>query len=81
VRHKVNFLVNYGSEWDLNGLKEGGLRSADVSRIDLIVRWGGGRRLSGFLPVHLIQLRSASAFWTPMLIAKMSGENLHLQGV
>jgi len=44
----VNFLVNYGWEWDLDGLKEGGLRSADVSRLDLIVRWGGGRRLSGF---------------------------------
>ena len=39
---KVNFLVNYGWEWDLDGLKEGGPRSADVSRLDLIVRWGGG---------------------------------------
>ena len=48
----VNFLVNYG--WDLDGLKEGGLRSADVSRLDLIVRWGGGRRLSGFLPVQSV---------------------------
>jgi len=34
--------------------KEGGLRSADVSRLDLIVRWGGGRRLSGFLPVQSV---------------------------
>ena len=51
---KVNFLVNYGWEWDLEGLKEGGLRSADVSRLDLIVRWGGGRRLSGFLPVQSV---------------------------
>jgi undecaprenyl diphosphate synthase len=51
---KVNFLVNYRWEWDLNGLKEGGLRSADVSRLDLIVRWGGGRRLSGFLPVQSV---------------------------
>jgi undecaprenyl diphosphate synthase len=51
---KVNFLVNYGWEWDLNGLKQGGLRSADVSRLDLIVRWGGGRRLSGFLPVQSV---------------------------
>jgi undecaprenyl diphosphate synthase len=51
---KVNFLVNYGWEWDLNGLKDGGLRSADVSRLDLIVRWGGGRRLSGFLPVQSV---------------------------
>jgi undecaprenyl diphosphate synthase len=51
---KVNFLVNYGWEWDLNGLKEGALRSAEVSRLDLIVRWGGGRRLSGFLPVQSV---------------------------
>jgi len=51
---KVNFLVNYDWEWDLAGLKEGGLRSADVSRLDLIVRWGGGRRLSGFLPVQSV---------------------------
>lgn len=49
---KVNLLANYGWEWDLDGLKEGRLRSADVSRMDLIVRWGGGRRLSGFLPVQ-----------------------------
>ena len=51
---KVNFLVNYGWEWDLAGLGCGGLRSSDVSRIDLIVRWGGGRRLSGFLPVQSV---------------------------
>ena len=34
------------------GLREGELRSAEVSRLDLIVRWGGGRRSSGFLPVR-----------------------------
>lgn len=51
---KVNFLVNYGWEWDLDGLREGALRSADVSRLDLVVRWGGGRRLSGFLPVQSV---------------------------
>jgi undecaprenyl diphosphate synthase len=51
---RVNFLVNYGWEWDLDGIKEGGLRSADVSRLDLVVRWGGGRRLSGFLPVQSV---------------------------
>jgi undecaprenyl diphosphate synthase len=52
---RVNFLVNYGWEWDLTGLKEGGqIRSQDVSRLDLIVRWGGGRRLSGFLPVQSV---------------------------
>jgi len=26
--------------------------SAAVSRVDLIIRWGGRRRLSGFLPVQ-----------------------------
>ena len=51
---KVNFLVNYGWEWDLDGLREGALRSSDVSRIDLVVRWGGGRRLSGFLPAQSV---------------------------
>lgn len=51
---KVNLLVNYGWEWDLAGLKNGGLRSDAVSRLDLIVRWGGGRRLSGFLPVQSV---------------------------
>jgi len=64
-RIRVNFLVNYGWSWDLNySLKNGdvskgdsvvdGIASADISRIDLIVRWGGGRRLSGFLPVQSI---------------------------
>lgn len=60
---KVNFLVNYGWEWDLNSLKKADpnrkniaehIRSADVSRVDLIIRWGGRRRLSGFLPVQSI---------------------------
>lgn len=52
---KINFLVNYSWEWDL-GLKGGGigpnLKTSDVSRVDLIIRWGGRRRLSGFLPVQ-----------------------------
>jgi undecaprenyl diphosphate synthase len=51
---KVNLLVNYGWQWDLDGLRDGRLRSADISRLDLIVRWGGGRRLSGFLPVQSV---------------------------
>jgi undecaprenyl diphosphate synthase len=64
-RIKVNFLVNYGWNWDLNySLKNAdfnpnvnlteGIASAEISRIDLIVRWGGGRRLSGFLPIQSI---------------------------
>lgn len=51
---KVNFLVNYHWEWDLAGLEQGRIRSQEVSRLDLIVRWGGGRRLSGFLPVQSV---------------------------
>ncbi|KYZ75057.1 dihydroorotate dehydrogenase [Anaerosporomusa subterranea] len=60
---KVNFLVNYGWEWDLNSLKMAEptqrniincVKSAEVSRVDLIIRWGGRRRLSGFLPVQSI---------------------------
>lgn len=52
---KVNLLANYGWEWDLRGLCDSGqLRSNPVSRLDLIVRWGGGRRLSGFLPVQSV---------------------------
>lgn len=52
---KVNFLVNYDWQWDIDGIKQTGtLRSQAVSRLDLIVRWGGGRRLSGFLPVQAV---------------------------
>ena len=49
---KVNLLVNYHWEWDLAGMKAGRVRSWEVPRLDLIVRLGGGRRLSGFLPVQ-----------------------------
>ncbi|MEI8396957.1 MAG: undecaprenyl diphosphate synthase family protein [Rhodospirillaceae bacterium] len=51
---KVNLLVNYDWEWDINGLRHGALMSREVTRLDLIVRWGGGRRLSGFLPVQSV---------------------------
>jgi len=65
---RVNFLVNYGWKWDLNHLTNydstndnvsarnflESIASADISRVDLIIRWGGRRRLSGFLPVQSI---------------------------
>jgi undecaprenyl diphosphate synthase len=64
---KINLLVNYGWNWDLQtavtrsaatGARRSEftslLGSAGVSRIDLIVRWGGCRRLSGFLPVQSV---------------------------
>lgn len=64
---KVNFLVNYDWHWDLShALKDnsdGGrsrktflesIGSAEVSRIDMVIRWGGRRRLSGLLPVQSV---------------------------
>lgn len=60
---KVNFLVNYGWEWDLSRLMERGnekdsvregIYSKDISRIDLVIRWGNMRRLSGMLPVQSV---------------------------
>lgn len=60
---KVNFLVNYGWEWDLgdpNLVRKSrasicdSLQSNDVSRIDLVIRWGGRRRLSGLLPIQSV---------------------------
>ena len=52
---RVNFLVNYGWQWDLSHMKEDGKPySQDVSRIDLLIRWGGMRRLSGFLPIQCV---------------------------
>ena len=60
---RVNFLVNYGWEWDLAQLERPGsnrkkiwseTRYLRVSRVDLVIRWGGMRRLSGFLPVQSV---------------------------
>jgi undecaprenyl diphosphate synthase len=70
---KVNFLVNYGWEWDLDGLQHGALRSHDVSRLDLIVRWGGGRRLSGFLPVQSVyaDFYVVDAYWPDFELAHL----------
>jgi Undecaprenyl pyrophosphate synthase len=60
----VNFLVNYGWDWDLEYSNDktktnsknirDRIASSDISRMDLIIRWGGRRRLSGFLPVQSI---------------------------
>lgn len=52
---RVNFLVNYGWQWDLSHIQvDGKPYSSDISRIDLIIRWGGMRRLSGFLPMQCV---------------------------
>lgn len=62
---RVNLLVNYGWQWDLFAGQQrrtstplsysavpASLGSSAVSRIELVIRWGGRRRLSGFLPVQ-----------------------------
>ena len=49
-RMRVNLLVNYGWEWDMKH----GFPSRNLSRIDLVIRWGGMCRLSGFLPVQTV---------------------------
>lgn len=46
----VNLLVNYSWEWDLKN----DWSSRDIPRIDLVIRWGGMRRLSGFLPLQTV---------------------------
>lgn len=52
---RLNFLVNYGWEWDLSHMKiDGKPYSTDISRVDLVIRWGGMRRLSGFLPIQSV---------------------------
>ncbi len=62
---KLNFLVNYSWQWDISkslsnavsSKKEGIMKqiySSDISRVDLIIRWGGRRRLSGFLPIQSV---------------------------
>ncbi len=60
---RVNFLVNYGWEWDFGCMSTStdsraaitdSLRSKQISRIDLVIRWGGRSRLSGLLPVQSV---------------------------
>lgn len=59
---RVNFLVNYGWEWDLRAIEEkyerkniiSQIHSKDISRVDLVIRWGNMRRLSGMLPVQSV---------------------------
>lgn len=53
---KVNFLINYSWQWDLNMNQNSAIsfNSSEISRVDLIIRWGGMCRLSGFLPVQSV---------------------------
>ena len=47
---RVNLLVNYGWQWDLKN----NWISREIPRIDMVVRWGGMCRLSGFLPIQTV---------------------------
>lgn len=47
---RVNFLVNYGWEWDMKN----GWPSSEIPRVDMVIRWGGMCRLSGFLPIQTV---------------------------
>lgn len=63
---RINLLVNYGWRWDLatamgrsgrkdpskSGSASRALASAAIPPIDLVIRWGGRSRLSGFLPMQ-----------------------------
>ena len=52
---RLKFLVNYGCQWDLSHMQiDGKPYSYDISRVDLLIRFGGMRRLSGFLPLQSV---------------------------
>lgn len=64
-KKRLNFLVNYSWKWDLNMIKKNCpekdlkkqdllhyIGSKDIPMIDMMIRWGNRRRLSGFLPVQ-----------------------------
>jgi undecaprenyl diphosphate synthase len=84
---QVNLLVNYGWQWDLTGVVEraqqapgtssllDALRSRAASRVDLVVRWGGRRRLSGFLPVQCAyaDLHVIDTLWPDMELDEFIG--------
>jgi undecaprenyl diphosphate synthase len=82
-RIRANLLVNYGWQWDIDQALNGrnrarrprsvrALGSADVSRIDLVVRWGGRHRLSGFLPLQCAysDFFSVDTLWPDMCPAE-----------
>ena len=47
---RVNLLVNYGWEWDMKN----NWASQMIPRVDMVIRWGGMCRLSGFLPIQTV---------------------------
>jgi undecaprenyl diphosphate synthase len=77
-RIRFNLLVNYSWRWDLSGRpsRRGALplRSAGVARVDLVVRWGGRQRLSGFLPIQCAYADFAfsDTLWPDMRVSELS---------
>lgn len=76
---RVNLLVNYSWQWDVAAGRAAGtvspawaeglpLATAEVPRVELVVRWGGRRRLSGFLPLQsaYADLYVIDALWPDM---------------
>lgn len=75
AKMRVNLLVNYDWNWDVSCAQtspKGSRRhlmesigSADVSRLDLVVRWGGRTRLSGLLPLQAVyaDIFTVDALW------------------
>jgi undecaprenyl diphosphate synthase len=85
---RVNLLVNYGWQWDLEQAQPAGrasrkrpstpaasLASAGIPRVDLVVRWGGRSRLSGFLPLQCAyaDLFVVDALWPDMTLQEFHG--------
>ncbi|HSA57642.1 MAG TPA: undecaprenyl diphosphate synthase family protein [Gemmatimonadaceae bacterium] len=77
---RVNLLVNYSWQWDVAVGRAAGreaapawaeglpLATGEVPRVELVVRWGGRRRLSGFLPLQsaYADLYVVDALWPDM---------------
>ncbi|MDD2970847.1 MAG: undecaprenyl diphosphate synthase family protein [Lachnospiraceae bacterium] len=71
---RLNFLVNYGWDWDLSHVKvDGRPWSCDISRIDMVIRWGGRYRLSGLLPIQSVY---ADIYSIPHMWPEYSDEDI-----
>ena len=79
---RVNLVANYDWRWDLQAAGSNGRKgprsrawaSSDIPDIDLVVRWGGRRRLSGFLP---LQSAHADIYVVDTLWPDMKLEEFH----
>jgi undecaprenyl diphosphate synthase len=74
---RFNLLANYSWRWDVTGRASGRgklpLRSAAVRRLDLVVRWGGRQRLSGFLPIQCsyADFAFSDTLWPDMRLSEL----------